>query len=656
MHGEYAFWTSTLGLGVPQPLTPNFWLHPLLPLLPLVGPVLWVRLFLLIHTVLGATGMWQLTKALTLTPLTRAVCVVTFVLAAPVCNYVLADFWPSHYVVWTSTPWLFVLLWRMLDADRKTVARRSIALGLCTGLVAANTNPGHVLVYLTVLLAVALTNLRRLAARWHWIVLAAVIAAAIASPNLAQLAHERPLFDPTLPIDNVRAPLAWSSVWAALIVPLRTLATPWRRIDPAVARTLFLGAPFAALSIVGCLLFARRRLDLVIAMGTAAFLLFTPVLWVPFASARFHFRDPLTLAAIPLAGLAADYLFAQLRLRMLTALVLGLQVSAMALTVVPFLRLTWGTDAREAMWFRGAVGARQHVDDVLALMPNGGRLVLSPELDREVYEKVRLQEGLGVNALAFRGISVVNGWFKGVSTATIWPDERMFYGRISAPKGVIESDAELDALGIRYVLANEGERVAPTLVRRGEVPKRDHGSFVVYENADAWPEAFLLDAASERLALPVRPQCGNDRLLCRDFAPLVSHRSGGAVVARIRDGSIDVELGDAAQPRLLVISDMFRADWVGTDGNQPLTVVPAFGALLGVRVPPHVKSLRLRYTPLMVVLATIAAWFALLSSVVYLVKTSLTRITASVAMPNERTAPASARVPVASMAGFRDRD
>jgi hypothetical protein len=131
-------------------------------------------------------------------------------------------------------------------------------------------------------------------------------------------------------------------------------------------------------------------------------------------------------------------------------------------------------------------------------MPLRGRVIFSADVDHDVFEKGNLQEGLGMNALAFRGIPVVNGWFKGASTAPIWPDERMYYARISPPPSLIESDAALDALGVRYVVANDDEAVGSSLRRRGSVPKRIRGAFVVYETNDAWPGAFLLDADSER--------------------------------------------------------------------------------------------------------------------------------------------------------------
>ena len=438
LHGDYVFWTSALGLGIPHPLTPNFLLHPLLPLLAIVGPVSWVRILLLAHTVLGATGMWQLTKSLAMTPPTRAICVFTFLLATPTQNYVLTNFWPSHYVVWTSMPWLLLLTWRALDAEGMSLRRLSIALGLCGGLVIANTNPGHVIVYTTLAAAVATTSVRRLAARWRWMAVAALIAAAIASPTFAQLAHERRVLDPNSSLSNVTDPLEASEMWSALISPWTAPGAAPVGSDVTFTRTLFFGGPFVVLALGGCVLFARRRLDLVLVVTACAVLLFTRTLSLSFVSARFEFRDPLTLAAILLAGLVLDRLLAHRPTRAIAVYVLIAQVGVVGDTAWPFLQGTRGPDAATAMWFHGGTGNREHIDRLLTLMPLAGRVLFSPQVDDDVYELARLQEGLGRNALAYRRVSLVNGWFKGVSTNTIWPDEQLFYGRIRAPQSLLE--------------------------------------------------------------------------------------------------------------------------------------------------------------------------------------------------------------------------
>ena len=151
--------------------------------------------------------MWQLTRHLRVTPLTSAVCVSTFLLATPTQNYILTDFWPSHYIVWTAAPWLLLLAWQVLEADGRALRVRSVACGLCAGLVVANAHPGQLLVYATVVAGVVIAHWHEVVARGRWIAVAALIAAAVASPTLAQLVHERLMFAAGLDRDILRESL-----------------------------------------------------------------------------------------------------------------------------------------------------------------------------------------------------------------------------------------------------------------------------------------------------------------------------------------------------------------------------------------------------------------------------------------------------------------
>jgi len=618
MQGHYDFWTPLLGLGLPQPLTPNFLLHPLSPLLPLLGPITWGRTFVVAHTLLGAAGMWQVTKSLALSPIVRAICVVSFLLATPVQNYVLADFWPSHYMVWTSMPWLLLLAWRGLEAEGRVLRRRAIALGLCCGLVVANTNPGHVIVYATVAIAVAIANGRRVAARWQWFVVAAMLAAAIASPTLVQLAHERTFFASDIQRSDVPDPLPPSASWNALFSPIPPPSTLPINEQLPFTRTLFFGGPFLALAIAGCFWFARTRFDLVLALVLSAILLFTSFLSFPGVSARFHFRDPLTLAAILLAGLTLDRLLSIRRARTLAAGLAVVQLAVVVWSAWPALSRTWQPDAQAARWFRGATGDTGTVETLLALMRVPGRVLFSPEVDRAMYARELLEDGLGVNALAYRGVPVVNGWFKGVSADVVSPDERLFYARVQPPRAFVASDADLDVLGVRYVVAREGESVGPNLVRRGRVGLRNGTELAVYENDDAWPEVFLIDDADVSSAVAL-PQCGNGRLLCKDLSVLMRRRSTAGVTVAGHDAEVHAALTGVDRPGTLVLGQMFRPDWAATVDGRSARTSPVAGALLGVAVPAGARSVHLRYRPTAVIAATFVAWIAIVSGMAALV-------------------------------------
>src|SRR5262249_49541092 len=141
---DSAFWTSLLGLGVPQPFVPSYSFHPLALLMLWMRPVPWVRLLLAVHTVVGGIGMWRLSSALALPPVVRAAGVVTFLFSAPVQDYVLDDYWPSHYVVWTLLPWLLWMTWRLIDsaaASERNTRRWAAGVGLLAGIAATNGNP-----------------------------------------------------------------------------------------------------------------------------------------------------------------------------------------------------------------------------------------------------------------------------------------------------------------------------------------------------------------------------------------------------------------------------------------------------------------------------------------------------------------------------------
>jgi hypothetical protein len=203
-----------------------------------------------------------------------------------------------------------------------------------------------------------------------------------------------------------------------------------------------------------------------------------------------------------------------------------------------------------------------------------------------------------------------------VSTGTISPDERMFYARLRAPQPLLESDAGLDVLGIRYVVATSNDAVAPGLQPRGTVPDRRDGTLVVYENSNPWPDVFVVDAMSEQTELPAYPGCSHTRLTCRDFAAMAGlRRATDGLLVRRREGRFDIRMIPAGEPRLLVVSQMFRPDWMATGDGQPLTATSVFGGLIGVRVPPNVTSIALRYRPWTVMIATVTAWFAIAASV-----------------------------------------
>jgi hypothetical protein len=613
--GTFGTWNSMLGFGMPQPMAPNFDMHPLVPLLLIVSPVTWVRVLLAAHTVLGAIGMWHVGRMLQLTPVVRAVSVFTFMLATPTQNYTMTDFWPSHYVMWTSSPWLLLLGWRTLQASGPELRRLAVMLGVATGLTLASTHPGHAPVYGVVAAAFVAAEWRAVRARWVWLLLASCVAAAIAAPSLIPLLLERPIFDPGLVVIKLPEPLPPSAAWDLFARPLTLSDDPWQReLVNRGTRIVFFGGPFAVLTIVGVIGQWRRHTALVLTVLIASVLVFTPLLPLTYVS-RFHIRDPLTLCAIPLAGVAADALLSRRWGRWPALVMLGAQVLIVMTAVTPFLDRMLDRDGREARQFHGAVADTPAADTLLTATRGLGRLSYSAQIDLEVSQLEHLEDGLGRNALVYRGIPVVNGTFKGISNDVLWPSERLFYGRIRVPRQLIASETALDLLGIRYVLANPTEAVAPGLVARASVPKGDGQPAVLYENIHATAGVFVLATESPHQLPPLiaYPDCPNDGLLCKDVAPLAPLRRDERVAITRAGETMEIEIEPSNAARTVVVAEMFRPGWGATQSNgDPLETFSLGPGLLAVIVPAAVGAIHLTYAAPLFVWATIVAWLTVL--------------------------------------------
>jgi len=620
--GTYAFWTSRLALGLPQPFIPNFWFHPLLPLLAVLEPSNWVRLVLLAHTVLGAAGMWQVGRTLGFRPMVRAICTFTFLLSAPGINYALNDAWPSHWIVWTSTPWLLRCLWRTLDSDGRDEWRSSVLLGLLGGLVIANANPAYAVVFAVLIVAVIIVRWHSIIARLLPLSVSATIAFLICSPNAALLASQRGLFASGVGLQVDASPLPPAVAVDVFLRPLSSLAS---QLGPALdndARTLSFGGPFALLVVAACVRRGWNRRELVLGLAIGLAFLFTALVPIPLVTQRYQFRDPVILCAILLAGMAAERGLQQQRyVRQFTAFLLVLQIVAVGVVAAPYARYAWDEARSPTSWFRGATAAVPSADRLVSALDKPGLVAFSPQVEKEVMNRTYLPAGLGVNGLAYRGVHVLNGWFKGVSADPIWPDERLFYARLAPPQAFLQSAASLDLLGVRYVIAHRGETVATDL-RERPLEITAAPELVLYENDDAWSGAILLDGDAGTVHAPRLADCPNDHLLCRDFSSVASLQPAAVKIVR-SEGAIDVTFDRLETPRTLVVAEMFRPGWTATIGDQHPLPFAFLDSLLAVRVPVGGASVHLAYRPRLMYAATLGALAAIAGSLLALIRLSV---------------------------------
>jgi hypothetical protein len=288
------------------------------------------------------------------------------------------------------------------------------------------------------------------------------------------------------------------------------------------------------------------------------------------------------------------------------------------LIAAPYARYAWDETHSATPWFRAATAATPPAHTLVSALTRPGLVAFSPHVEHDVMNRTYLPAGLGVNGLAYKDVHVLDGWFKGVSADPVWPDERLFYARIAPPAPFLESSASLDVLGVRYVLAQRGETVAPDL-RQRSLPLAAAPELVLYENEDPWTGAVLLDADADTLHVPVLANCPNDHLLCRDLSVLAQRQTAAAAIVR-SEGALDITFDRLDRPRTLVINEMFRPAWTARAADQPLSTFAFLNSLLAVPLPAGATSVHLAYRPGFMYAASLAAWLAIAGSVLALIR------------------------------------
>ena len=132
--GEFPFWTSALGFGLPHPMHPSFQFHPLLPLFGLLTPPTAVRILYAVHGAAGAAGCWMLVRHFGVRREVAALAASTWALSTSSLDYALSSLWLSSYFGWSIYPWLVLGVRHVLDHDGTGQPwRPALVLGLGAG-------------------------------------------------------------------------------------------------------------------------------------------------------------------------------------------------------------------------------------------------------------------------------------------------------------------------------------------------------------------------------------------------------------------------------------------------------------------------------------------------------------------------------------------
>jgi hypothetical protein len=621
LDGIYPYWTSDLGFGVPHPMTPALIFHPMVLLFGLLSPATAVAAIYVVHALVGASGAWWLVYDVSGDRWAAALGAATWALAAPSQNYVLTDFWPSLFVVWSLAPFMLLAALRVLDAQPGGQPWiPAIGLGLVSGLMWVNGHTGYVPVLFIPLAVMFAAHPAVLLRRWPAVLVSLITGALIAAPTLLQLFIEVERFPRVSRVSYTEA-IGATHVWDLFFRPI-TLTTPSAMADAVLARGTrvpFLGGPMFVLAlgyVLGLLSPRPYRRGVALGFASALLLIATPGLGrMGVLAATYLFRDGLVLFGLVLGALAWTALRA--RRPRLAAVVATLQVTVLWAATWPFVRAE----------MRGNVVARHAVSDTALTqklrdvgLQYPGRWYLSPAIDELTMRQTLLQDGLWQNTWIYRGLPIVNGTFKGVSADPLYPSRVLPYGEIRSEAAAMNSAPFLTAMGISLVLAAPGEATAPELAEITRVSTHDAIGLRVLRHADPWPGAAFVTGGVVDATLDALPGCRAPGVLCGDFAPVVRGARTESIHVSRKHGQIRVEFTPDASQRWLLLSEMYRPGWHVSSNRKGAFVRAALGeqsphgtpqGLVAVSVPPEARFVDLRFRPASRVAATWLAWMTI---------------------------------------------
>jgi hypothetical protein len=604
LDGHYPFWTSDLGLGMPHPLHPTFFFHPLMPLFGVISPGTAVRLFFIAHGVLGAAGCWALVRYLGAGRWVAGLAASTWLLSNQSLNYALTDLWLSSFYSWSLYPWLILCLRRVLDQPAVSQPwRAALQLGLVAGLLGVGGHMGHVPVLILPLAVMCAAEPRTTARRLPALLVAAAIGTMIAAPVVVRLLQEMPFF-PQLVRNTVDIPVGGRAAADLVLRPLLDIDPDGTlRLGERGVMEPFFGGPMFLLAVAYVLgATGRYRQGLVAAFLSAAVLLFVPGLVDrELTSGMYAFRDPLTLFGIVMGSLALEGL--SRRFRRTAGATSVLQMLILVVCAWPFAWGAWETSGVERrVLAQTAVAAS--LRDWTSRLP--GRWYLAPQLDTLVREGRLADDGLWRDTWIYKGLPVVNGAFKGISADVLYPSGSLPIGRIEGDAATVGSAATLAALGIGAVLATPDEPVSPELEEVASFVL-ESGSVRLLRNRAVWPGAAFVAPATVAAPLPALVDCRFAGLFCRDFSPVLAAGVDTRVSVARRHGTLDASFAPADRSRVLIVSEMYRPEWTARANGTSLTVSAAWGGVIAVTVPAGAGVVELRYRPSLVMGLTAAS-------------------------------------------------
>lgn len=634
-NGQFPLWNPNLGFGIPHPSAQHLIYHPLFLLWELLPVRQALIVFLIFHFGLAIYFLNKLCKYFGIEGRwVKFLIFFTFCLSNSTVSQLYTRFWFMATEVYTLYPVLLYFSLKFLDSHSvKKKWMYSISLGFFSG-VALSGLPGTAP---AVCLVASLPFLWRWRDAWKrapYLIVSGLIMAGFLIDDFFLLNHERFMF----PSQRGRVPQAPLGLFEYLKVLF--FYQVWNvNAGGPIDFFPYIGTFFAGLAVYFLrgkqflsenVYFLKRALILSFLFLNINFQYVTSVV-----SGSVTFKDGFHLYAILAAGFALDYLLRSKIKKWVYALLCLLGLLHVA-------QLSYLSYSKGEWWSHSSPDAnifnRSKLYQYISSREDGdkGKVILSPKMAKTTSSLDYLEWDLTENLNYYEGIQVVAGIeFKGTSLDHFSPyGLRLMYSKLESLPYLYESHDRMNILGIKYVVANNliAEEFPKYLRKVGYYLYPFEQQAGVYENAEAWPLAVLMNDEIENLELKRDESCPHDRFLCMNFSP-VSHlrKNGPDIKAEFMDGNIILITSEPMREEgWIMLSHQYRPGWEAKNvDDRVLDVKPLLKNFIGIHALPGVQYITLKYQPKDRLIYNRIAWFTFLTSYFLVILFSLKKLRAT---------------------------
>jgi hypothetical protein len=584
----WPFWSMDSALGVPQPFRFHFITHPLSPLCRVTDCAEVLRGAAALQVLIGAACMTLLVRELTSDAAIALLAGITFLFSSSIIQPTYLDDWSTAAIAEATLPILILAAYRLLRATRpRDELRWSLVLGGVAGFLLSMFFPFAVIASTAMFL---LVQPGATLSRWRWLALGLATGVLICGAHVYHLAEQYRLTPMGVVRDIHEEPTLFTYSLSAFVAPLQ---------QPGVEkawRTIFFGGPLLIAALAS--LFRTRNTELrpfKLAFIVSLALICIPESWLfNLITNRWGYRSGVNMFGIVLGSAA----LAQVRRTGWRPMLVG---GAVALQIVALLGAFWPRWlAVERAWTDPRVlerSIRVRLDDgITATMASlyqaaPGRVAFAPQAYDVTRRFMLARRALAPNELQMAGVPSLYAETHGITLDPIAPMRFAFIGISPPTDSTVATPSTLNVLGVRYVLAMPGDGVTERL----RLIRTTSEGLRIFENPDAWPEAFFVSAFPQT-PLPRLPDCGNDRFLCVDFDNAgIARDAAPMTIERRRDG-MTLRFAPSSQPRHVIVTQWYQPYWRVTEGSA--RVVRAAEQLVGLEIPPGEQMVTIEFLPM----------------------------------------------------------